>query len=477
MATGSGDTGSGVIARDGSPTGLVVQWLEANVGGTVSAIRPQARWRPMWYVDLERDGENVELVVRSERPDVNVFPLDHEMRLHRTLNEQGIPIPKVHGWMDRPRAYVMDRVEGRPDFDGVSLSDRDAVVDDYLQVLVRMHSLDVTPFVEAGIVRAERPEDQGLVEINQLEQVYRQHKNRPNPFAEFGISWVRRHRPITSGRQSAVVWDSGQFMHCDGRLVSIIDVELGHISDPMVDLAGWRQRESVLRCGDFNALYARYGELSGEAVDMRSIQLFHIASTLWNELPFAHTFRHPQPGVDYMTNLQWANETNLYFTEGVYEYLDLEPPTVEVPEPTVRQVSGAHHHLVRTLRELEHTRHAEMGDDGTGDFVHGDRRDVLGYKLRTTFRLARHLERYMEIGDAVERADLDDLAPVLGHRPDNWLEGEAQLEQFVIADAKTGEHDLALLDLFHKRLTRAQMLNGPLGSAMARHNPIQMFRS
>jgi aminoglycoside phosphotransferase (APT) family kinase protein len=471
-------SGSDAIGVDSSsPAGLVVDWLESNLGGTVTAIAPQARWRPMWYVDIERDGEAIELVVRGERPDVNVFPLEHEMRLQRTMQEHGIPIPKVHGWIDAPRAYVMDRVDGRPDFDSVSLADRDAVVDDYLQVLVRLHSLDIAPFVDAGIVCAQRPEDVGLVEINQLEQVYRHHKNRPNPFAEFGISWVRRHRPKATGRQSAVVWDAGQFLHRDGRLVSLIDVELGHISDPMVDLAGWRQRESVLRCGDFNRLYARYGELAGEPVDMEAIQLFHVHSTLWNELPFAHTFRDPEPGVDYMTNLQWANETNLYFTEGVAEYLDIELPSVETPEPTTRQVSGAHHHLVRTLRELEHLRHTENGDDGKGDFVHGDRRDVLGYRLRTAFRLARHLERYMQIGDAVEDADLRDLEPLLGYRPDNWLDGEIALEKFVVADAKTGAHDLALLELFHKRLTRAQMLNGPVGSAMARHNPIQTFRS
>ncbi len=34
----------------------------------------------------------------------------------------------------------------------------------------------------------------------------------------------------------------------------------------------------------------------------------------------------------------------------------------------------------------------------------------------------------------------------------------------------------ALIPLLHKRNLRAQMLNGPPGSAIARHNPIQSFR-
>jgi hypothetical protein len=93
------------------------------------------------------------------------------------------------------------------------------------------------------------------------------------------------------------------------------------------------------------------------------------------------------------------------------------------------------------------------------------------------FRLARHAARTDEIGDAVSAADLDDLHQVLGYRPDSWLDGEAELERFVLADAETGTHDEVLVQLFHKRNLRAQMLLGPAGSAMARHLPIQMFRA
>ena len=64
-----------------------------------------------------------------------------------------------------------------------------------------------------------------------------------------------------------------------------------------------------------------------------------------------------------------------------------------------------------------------------------------------------------------------------GTDPTRGSEGEAELERFVLADAETGVHDEVLVQLFHKRNLRAQMLLGPPGSAMARHLPIQMFRS
>jgi hypothetical protein len=255
-----------------------------------------------------------------------------------------------------------------------------------------------------------------------------------------------------------VVWDSGQFHHRDGHLVSLVDLELGHLGDPMMDLAGWRMRDSVIPFGNFAEIYDRYGELVGEPVDLDAIQLHHFAFTMSNSLSFSDRLRNPEPGTDYMTYLQWCNETNLYVTEAVAEYLDIELPTVDEPDPRPNQVTNTHHHLVRSLRAIQ-----------TDD-------EFLRYNIRTLFRLAGHLDRYNDIGDALEQADLDDLEDLLGHRPADWLEGEAELERFVLADAETGQYDEHHILLLHKRNLRAQMLNGPPGSAIARHNTIQSFR-
>ena len=70
-------------------------------------------------------------------------------------------------------------------------------------------------------------------------------------------------------------------------------------------------------------------------------------------------------------------------------------------------------------------------------------------------------------------ADLDDLAALLGRRPETWQEGDAALEAFVLAD--DGARDDALVRLFHRRLWRAHQMLGPPGSAMTRHHPVQPF--
>ena len=446
--------------RDTGAESIIADWVKANLDGSVDSIATQPRWRPHWFVDVTTPEGPLRLLVRGDRVDTElVFPLRHEMAFQNLLHRGGVPVPKVYGWIDELGAFVSDAVPGRPDLAGLGPEERDAVVDEYVRTLACIHSLDVGPFAEAGIVRASTPDGSSLVGMERFEALYRRQKVRPNPFMEFCLSWFHRHQPESHGRETPVVWDSGQFHHVDGTSVVVLDVELGHIGDPMMDLAGWRMRDSVLGFGDFNEIYKRYEEVTGCPVDLEAIQLHHIAFTFSNALSFSHALKDPPPGSDFTTNLQWCNETNLFATEAIAEYLGVELPTVEPIEPRDSRFAPAFGHLVQILRSME-----------TDDVP-------LKYQLRMAFRLSRHLLRIDEIGDAVVEADLDDMEALLGQRPECFHDGEERLERFVLADAATGAHDVALLRLFHRQNLRAQMLNGPAGSAMARHIPLQPFPS
>lgn len=439
-------------------TGQITAWLERELGGRVAEIKRQPRWRPVWFADLERDGETLELCVRAERSDMPlIFPLQHEMRFQSLLEERGIPVAAVHGMIDKPHAYVMDRVGGQEHFPDTPDDERESVVDDYLGHLARLHSLDPEPFSAAGIIRAADPSGSGTVGLARYEEVYRSQKVHPDPFLEFCLGWLRRNPPDSKGREAPVVWDSGQFHHAEGRIVALLDLEIGHVGDPMMDLAAWRMRDTIVGYGDMNALYARYEELRGEPVDIAAIQRHHFAFTLTNQLAFSAAVKEPPAASDLMTNLQWCYETNLFATEALAEILDVELPEVEMPEPTDSQAAAGHQHLVGML-------HTQQIDD-----------EVQRHQIRTAFRLARHLQRIDEIGDAGARANLDDLQRLIGHRPEDWREGEAELERFVLANADTSVHDEELVALFHRRNLRAHMLLGPPGSAMTHHHRIQTF--
>ncbi|MBW2361014.1 MAG: phosphotransferase family protein, partial [Deltaproteobacteria bacterium] len=247
----------------------------------------------------------------------------------------------------------------------------------------------------------------------------------------------------------------GQFHHAQGRVIALLDLEIGHIGDPMMDLAGFRMRSSVVGYGDLDRLYAHYAQHRGEAVDLAAVQYHHFCFTLSNQLAFHAALAEPPPGSDYMTNLRWCAETNIYAMEALAEMLDVELEPVLLPESLHTPTASAHAHLVHWLR------HFDAGDANRQ------------HAVRTAFRLARHLQRSDEIGAALEAANLDDLAALLGKRPLDWREGDAALERFVQDD--DGRHDAALVRLFHRRTHRSQMLLAPADSAMARHQPIPGF--
>jgi hypothetical protein len=435
----------------------VTQIVEREMNVRVRNVRRQTRWRPTWFIEAERDGRPLNLVVRGERVDTKVFPLKHEVAFHQLLQDHGIPVPKIYKWIDELDAVVLEMVPGKPDFGGVSDSDRHTIVDEYLQVMARIHQLPIKPFVDAGIFRAPTPQESGSAPHWHMEKIFRAAKRHPHPFMEFMLGWLHRHPPQSKGRETPIIWDTGQFHHHNGHLVTILDLEFGCIGDPMLDLTVWRMRDTLIPFGDFKQLYRRYEEITGTEVDIDAIKLHHIGATLGNELMFGPAVQDPVPETDLMNNMQWDSETNLHATEALAEYLDVELPTVEMPEPKRTRQDKAFEHMVQTLRNAR-----------TDDYL-------LGHDLRLAFRMARHLQRTNQIGDAIVEADLDDIRTVTGRRPHNWWEADAFLERFVLDDANTGRHDEQLLWLFHRRNLRVHMQLGPEGSSMVKHYPTQRF--
>jgi aminoglycoside phosphotransferase (APT) family kinase protein len=454
MSAESTSTASGKVS---APTGAdadVVSWVQATLGAKVVGWERQPRWRPMWFLDVERNDTTERIVVRGERSDTPLlFPLDHEMRFQRLLDEHGIPVPRVLGWCDQPRAYAMAAVPGVPGFAGTPPEVRDSVVDEYVQTLARMHQLPVQRFANAGIVRGVSASDAAFAGMRRFVDLYRTTKVRPDPLIEFVLGWLQRHPLPTAVREAPVVWDSGQFHHHNGRLVALIDVELGHLGDPMMDLAAWRMRETVIPFGNFTAIYERYANLTGEAVDMAAIQFHHLFFTLTNQLSFHGPLARPIPDTDYMTYAHWVSETNLHTVETMAEYLGIELEEVPLPEPVATPVSGPHEHLSRSLRNIS------VADP------------FVSYQVRIAFRLARHLERFDQIGAEVQDQDRADVSALTGRAPVTWDECEAELERFVVED--NGSHDAELVVLFNRRWRRYKALMGPSGSAMAAHHTMQ----
>jgi aminoglycoside phosphotransferase (APT) family kinase protein len=435
-------------------TAAITAWIEENLGGKVRHVERQARWRPVWWVSLEQDNEMKDLCVRGERIDSpSAFPLKHEMVFQSILQDNDIPVARVHGWCDRPRAIVMDRVPGRDNFEDVAEDERRRAMEDYIDVLVRMHRLDVRQFSDAGIVRAARPAESDRIGLQHFENLaYRAMKKRPDPFLEFALGWLARNRVDNEGRESAIVWDAGQFHHLDGRIVAVLDLEFAHVGDPMMDLGGIWTRNAFIPFGDVTALFLRYQDRSGRPVDLASVQYHYILWALSNPIEFHAVLADPVPGADYMLNLHWVIESNLLALEGIAHVMNIEFEAVQEPDPIHSPFGPAHRHLTKSLENYP-----------LGSGYHR-------YRHRMSIRLVRHLERIEELGAPVVKADLDDLQRLFGRRPDSWEESEIELEQFVLSD--NCRRDAELVQLFHRRLHRARMLCGPAGSWITQHRVV-----
>lgn len=322
-----------------------------------------------------------------------------------------------------------------------------------MQTLARMHQLPIDPFVDAGVLRGASPADAAHIGIRRFDQVYRSTKVRPDPLMEFVLGWLRRHSLKDSNRQAPIVWDSGQFHHADGHFVSVMDVELGHLGDPMMDLAAWRTRDTVIPFADFSTIYDRYAQLTGEPVDVAAIQYHHLFFTLSNLLPFHGPLARPVPDTDYMTYAHWVSETNLHAVETLAEYLGIELENVAIPETVATPVSGPDAHLSRSLQSVK-------VDD-----------PYAKYQIRAAYRMARHLERFDQIGAEIVDEDRADVAALTGRTPVDWDDCEASLERFVWGD--NGAHDDQLVVLFHRRWSRYKALMGQPGTAMTAHHRMQ----
>jgi hypothetical protein len=372
------------------------------------------------------------------------------MLFQSMLQDRGIPVARVRGWCDQPRAIVMDRVPGRDNFDGVGDDERRQVMEDYVDILVRMHQLDVRPFSEAGVVRAARLDQTDRIGLQHFEKVaYRDLKKRADPFLEFALLWLERNRVDNRGREAAIVWDAGQFHHRGGRIVALLDLEFAHIGDPMMDLGGLWTRNAFIPFGDVPALFRRYQERSGSPIDLAAVQYHYILWALSNPIEFHAVLAEPVAGADYMLNLHWVIESNLLALEGIAHVMGIDLEEVEEPSAVSSPFGQAHRHLTRGLEGLP----PDSGYDR--------------YRLRMSVRLARHIERLDELGAAVVNADFEDLHQLLGHRPSSWEESENELERFVLAD--DGGHGADLVQLFNRRLHRARMLCGPSGSWITQH--------
>lgn len=418
----------------------VFDWLTNNLGA-VTRFDRHPRWRPGWDAEVVRDGEIVPLFIRGPRGDSYVSPVDmiQEGAIHRALEANGIPAPRLLGVIDDPLSLVLERLPGT--INSASIADegkRRQVREDYIALIARLHQLPLDAFAEVGLPVPTSAEDIALGLYEPAMRIFHETIGRPFPLMRFIANWLHRNVPRDRTKAAFINADAGQFMFDGDRVTGLIDFELSSFGDPAGELAGLRIRDTAEPLGDISALIDHYETLTGDRISKQLVE-YHTAGfcgvngfLLW---PIAFK---SSPEQDYVAYMQFAVSATRFSISAIAEH---DGYTLVDPDlPMARQIGfdEAGRRLVEQLDALP-------GGTPAADYQRG-----------SAAALARYMRRCATYGAEVAAADMDDVETLLGQRFDDPDAAMAALDAFV-ADAGP-EADARLAQHFHRWLKRQNFL-------------------
>lgn len=418
--------------------------VEEAVGGRIVASQRQVRWRPAWFVDIEKDGATETIHLRGDRGgNVAIFPdLKREADIIEVLYDHGIPVPQIHAYVAEPPCIVMESIRGTRDLSDLSDAQKSKVGHEYMAAVAAMHALPVEPFVAIGMDRPEGAQGIALVGLEAYMPQYRRTKARPEPLLEFVIQWIRRNVPRHRDKASFIQFDSGQFLVENGKMTKLYDFEFSMIGDPMVDLATMGMRNTIEPLGaPFPELIRYYEEASGQPVDHDAI-LFHVLQfSLLGTMQFTGTVANPEPADPHSVYLQFDLALRRSILLALSKLADV--PLPELPELAPRKGDNA-----ALMAKLADT----VASIGTAD-------ELAASQKAQALELVEWAERADAYSGEVVRQDMDDVAELLGESFADWPSAEAALERRVL-DAEPDE-DAALIRLLARIEGRRLQVFGP----------------
>ena len=421
-------------------------WIEASLGGKVANARPQGRWRTAMFFDLHKDGSTLPLYFRGLRPGMGTSSalIQLEADILIILERHGLTVPHVHGVCPQPPGIVMDCLPGRPNLATASdEAEREAVLDQYVDALVTMHSIDTAEFEAIGMKPLAGADQLALGDLAVWEGTFRHQKARPEPAIEFALGWLKANKPAKRERCVFLHADAGQFIFDQGQLTALLDFELAYLGDPAADLAGLRTRDISEPLGDLSRAYRRYETSTGEKIDSAVVDYHTIRFALVTPLATAHVCAKPPPRLNLPQYLGWYlvyTRISLELIAGL-EGVTLDAPSI--PEPVVSRQAASWQTLHSILAGLQEEREDKL----------------LRYELDTATRLVTQLERADQFGHSMDEEDWQERVALLGSEPASWSESEQALEDFVLQAGP--ERSAEILNYLYRHTVRELALLGP----------------
>lgn len=434
-------------------------WIERETGGRITSDEQQVRWREQHFITVERGDQVFDLITRSGRDALMVRhsellsrrDIDHEARVLQALEGHDVRVPRILGFNEAERIILMERLPGTNLLaDAPDDRTRRQVMFEYYDELAKLHALDVTAMQLDEIDIPSSPEDlafAGKFQYNERSYLNARARIQPDPLLDLGIWWLRSNYPRGERPVAFVQGDTGpgQFMFADGHLTGLIDWELAHVGDPMLDLGVARMRNTLYPAGSLQEPIEHYDQVTGGAVDWEALGFYTVLSMLFTPLGVAPSLqRTTAASGDVLARYEWDITLRRGLCDALAEVLDLDLDAPDLPEPTDGPATLAD----RLTDQLEtNVRPCAQTD--------AEREEV-----DKAVSLARALQLDARIGPAMVDADLNDMAEVLGSRPGSRADGHAALVRLV--DEQPEVHLEGLVRLFSRLERRREHLWRPM---------------
>ncbi len=189
-------------------------------------------------------------VLRRKPPGVllkSAHAVDREFRVQSALSGSDVPVAKMHLLCENDDVigsmfYVMDHVDGRnfsdPTMQGVSNTDRAAVIADMNRVLAALHTVDPET---VGLGDYGPPGNYIERQVGRWSKQYRASETKPVPAMDELMQALLDQMPEDDGQRTLVHGDyriDNMIFEKDGtRCMAVLDWELSTIGHPFADLA------------------------------------------------------------------------------------------------------------------------------------------------------------------------------------------------------------------------------------------------
>jgi aminoglycoside phosphotransferase (APT) family kinase protein len=452
----------------------LVSWIE-EVGGArvVLADRmPGGARKEAWFIDLAGPDETVTpCFLRYDRSDPALtkdpWTLHREATVYLALQDGPVPVPRVLGVHPVHQAMLSERVEGGTWFSRIDDPvEAVATAQDFMTKLAALHSLDATSLELPAFPTVTTIAGAVLAELDEWDGVLAARGGTPDPALVFSLRWLRDNIPSYDGPPVLVQGDTGpgNFMYAGGRVTAVVDWELAHLGDPMDDIAWLSLRSTQEPFTHFPTRLREYVELSGNVVDEARVRYYQVMAETKLQV-MSH--RGPRDDADDSSGGQGGGGSDVG-NGFIYQVLHRRLWLEALAAANGQELAAAERPRARDARD----------NDWMFDAVLTQLRDVIVPRTTDTLaqargkgvaRIIKYLARVDTYGPYYEECELQDLATLLGRRPDSVLSGRADAAAAVTAGTVSEEDFLLTLS---RRIARETELARPsMGVLADRHWP------